>query len=109
MHLLLVPSLKLISGLLVPGDLVDAVGLVVVPGDNDGAKQGFLSVSVEAGPSPSLLMNLPDLLKNSVFAKDLVADLAAQQNLLLVLPDRGHVARPDLQLVLLEDDCSLRV
>ena len=35
--------------------------------------------------------------------------LAAQQNLLLVLPDRGHVARPDLQLVLLEDDCSLRV
>ena len=54
-------------------------------------------------------MNLPDMLKNSVCAEDLVADLAAQQNLLLVLPDRGHVARPDLQLVLLEDDCSLRV
>ena len=53
--------------------------------------------------------NLSDLLQNSVGAEDLVADLTAEQDLLLVLPDRGDVAWPQLQLVLLEDDRSLRI
>ena len=64
---------------------------------------------MEAGPSPGLLVNFSNLLENCVSAEDLVADLAAEQDLLLVLPNRGDIAWPELQLVLLEDDRSLRV
>ena len=46
-HFLLIPSLKLVSGFLVLGDLVNTVDFVVVPGD-DGAEQGFLNVGFEA-------------------------------------------------------------
>ena len=46
-HFLLIPSLKLVSGFLVQGDLVNTVDFVVVPGD-DGAEQDFLNVGMEA-------------------------------------------------------------
>merc|ERR1719193_2607674 len=86
-HLLVVSSLELVRRFLVPGNLIHPVGLVVVPCDDDRAKKSLLHFSMEAWASPGLLMDLPNLIKNSVCAKNLVTDLATHQNLLLVLPD----------------------
>ena len=64
---------------------------------------------MEARPSPGLLMDISSLLENCVSAEDLMVDLTAEQDLLLMLPDGGNIARPQLQLVLLQDNCSLWV
>ena len=57
------------------------------PGDDDGAQQSLLDVGVEAGAALGLLEHLADLVEHGVRPQNLVADLAAQQDLLLVLED----------------------
>ena len=64
---------------------------------------------MEAGPALGLLEHLADLVEDGVRAEDLVRDLAAEEDLLLVLPDGRDVAGPQLQLVLLQDDGGLGV
>ena len=49
-----------------------------------------------------------ELVHDGVGAKDLGGDLAAQEGLLLVLADGGHVARPQVKLVVLQPDVGLR-
>ena len=47
----------------------------------------------------SPLVDLLDLLVDGVGAENFAGDFTAEEDLLLVLADAGHVARPHLQLV----------
>ena len=77
------------------------------PGNDDGSQQSFLHRWFERGTPGSPLVDLFNLFKNSVCPEHLATDLATQEDLLLVLPDGGHVARPDLQLVLLQENSRI--
>ena len=82
-----------VVGAIVSGDLVDSVGLVIVPSHHDGAKESLLKSGAKAGISSASHHDLLYLVEDGVGPEDLVVDLAAEQHLLLVLADTGHVAR----------------
>ena len=51
-------ELVLVSCLLVPGDLINPVGLVIVPDDDNGSQHRFLNIRMEAWTSLGLLKDL---------------------------------------------------
>ena len=103
-QLLSIPPLELISWRFVPGNLVNPVGLVVVttnrrvttesttegtgtflPSHHDGSKEKLLGRRLERAAAS--LPGLGHLVEDGVSPEDLVAELAAEHHLLLVLAD----------------------
>ena len=107
-QLLSVPPLELVGGIFVPGDLVNSVGFVVVtgirkmpevercrinlsilPSHHNSSQDHLLGNHLERVPAP--LLGLRHLVKDGVSPEDLVAELATEHHLHLVLTDAGVI------------------
>ena len=80
------------------------------PGDDDRPQESLLDIGVEARAALGLLEHLADLVEHGVRPQDLVADLAAQQDLLLVLRGKrlakDHIKRRNRIFRFDKTDCS---
>ena len=85
------------GGVLLPVDVIDPVRAVVVLRDDDAPEEELARDVLVVGLA--LLVGLLELVEHGVRPDDLVADLAAHQELVLMLPDGRNVAGPQLQLV----------
>lgn len=107
-QLLSIPSLELVGWSFVPGNLVNSVGFIVVtgirkmteiercrinlsilPSHHNSSQDHLLGNHLERVPAP--LLGLRHLVKDGVSPEDLVAELATEHHLHLMLADAGVI------------------